>query len=85
VTALTPPAGIEVSPTVKRLREVHGMVVAGGQDKLKGRILRIGHMGHYDRADAWQWSPRSRSARAPRAAKRAALAEAAAAAWESSS
>jgi serine---pyruvate transaminase len=52
VTALTPPAGIEASAVVKRLRDVHGMVVAGGQDQLKGRILRVGHMGQYDRADA---------------------------------
>jgi aspartate aminotransferase-like enzyme len=52
VTALTPPAGIDASAVVKRLREVHGMVVAGGQDQLKGKILRVGHMGHYDQADA---------------------------------
>jgi aspartate aminotransferase-like enzyme len=36
---------------VKRLRDAHGIVVAGGQDHLKGRILRVGHMGHYDLAD----------------------------------
>jgi aspartate aminotransferase-like enzyme len=51
VTALLPPAGIEAPAVVKRLRERHGMVVAGGQDQLKGKILRIGHMGHYDLAD----------------------------------
>jgi serine---pyruvate transaminase len=51
VTALTPPPGVEARAVVERLREVHGMVVAGGQDRLKGRILRIGHMGHYDLAD----------------------------------
>lgn len=51
VTAITPPPGIEAPATVKRLREKHGMVMAGGQDQLKGRIVRIGHMGGYDRAD----------------------------------
>jgi aspartate aminotransferase-like enzyme len=51
VTALTPPAGIETSAIVKRLRETHGMVIAGGQDRLKGKIVRIGHMGAYDLAD----------------------------------
>ena len=51
VTALLPPAGLEVSAIVKRLRETHGIVVAGGQDQLKGRILRIGHMGRYDLGD----------------------------------
>ena len=51
VTALVPPAGVDASALVKRLREVHGMVVAGGQDHLKGRIIRVGHMGAYDLAD----------------------------------
>jgi aspartate aminotransferase-like enzyme len=52
VTALTPPAGVEASAVVKRLRETHGMIVAGGQDHLKGTMLRVGHMGHYDLDDA---------------------------------
>ncbi len=47
VTALTPPAGVDATAVVKRLRETHGMVVAGGQDQLKGRIVRVGHMGAY--------------------------------------
>jgi aspartate aminotransferase-like enzyme len=51
VTALRAPIGVETGAVVKRLREVHGMVVAGGQDKLKGVILRVGHMGAYDLAD----------------------------------
>lgn len=51
VTALTPPAGVEAPAVVKRLRDVHAMVVAGGQDRLKGRILRIGHMGGYQLED----------------------------------
>ncbi|MFI5371846.1 MAG: pyridoxal-phosphate-dependent aminotransferase family protein [Candidatus Eisenbacteria bacterium] len=52
VTALNPPPGIEAAAVVKHLRDIHGIVVAGGQDRLKGRILRVGHMGHYDLADA---------------------------------
>jgi aspartate aminotransferase-like enzyme len=51
LTALFPPEGIDASAVVKRLREHHGMVVAGGQDHLKGKIFRIGHMGAYDLAD----------------------------------
>lgn len=51
VTALTPPAGIEPGAIVKRLREAHGIVIAGGQDQLKGKILRVGHMGAYTLAD----------------------------------
>jgi serine---pyruvate transaminase len=52
LTALLPPEGIaDASLVVKRLREVHGMVVAGGQDQLKGKIFRVGHMGAYDLGD----------------------------------
>jgi aspartate aminotransferase-like enzyme len=51
LTALYPPEGVGASDVVKRLREVHGMVVAGGQDHLKGKILRVGHMGAYDLYD----------------------------------
>jgi aspartate aminotransferase-like enzyme len=51
VTALVPPEGIETSAIVKRLRETHGMVIAGGQDRLKGKIVRVGHMGAYDLGD----------------------------------
>ncbi|HEV2106223.1 MAG TPA: alanine--glyoxylate aminotransferase family protein [Candidatus Eisenbacteria bacterium] len=51
LTALEPPAGVEAGAVVKRLREVHGIVVAGGQDHMKGRMLRIGHMGAYDLGD----------------------------------
>jgi aspartate aminotransferase-like enzyme len=52
LTALLPPEGIvDASVIVKRLRDVHGMVVAGGQDHLKGKIFRVGHMGAYDLGD----------------------------------
>src|SRR5262249_3531098 len=51
VTARTPPASIETAAIVKRLRDTHGMVIAGGQDRLKGKIIRVGHMGAYDLAD----------------------------------
>jgi aspartate aminotransferase-like enzyme len=51
LTSLLPPEGIDASAIVKRLRETHGIVVAGGQDALKGKIFRVGHMGAYDLAD----------------------------------
>ncbi|HTM58507.1 MAG TPA: alanine--glyoxylate aminotransferase family protein [Candidatus Udaeobacter sp.] len=47
VTALVPPAGVEAQAVVQRLRERHHMILAGGQDRLKGKILRAGHMGAY--------------------------------------
>jgi aspartate aminotransferase-like enzyme len=51
VTAVRVPAGMDVSKLIKGLRERHGVVVAGGQDWLKGRILRIGHMGYVHEED----------------------------------
>jgi serine---pyruvate transaminase len=51
VTALIPPAGVDGGALTKRLRDVHGIVIAGGQDRLKGVIVRAGHMGPYDLAD----------------------------------
>ncbi len=86
VTSLIPPAGIEASAVVQRLREVHGMYVAGGQDHLKGKIFRVGHMGSYDLADihailgaldecvAALGTPGVKTAEAPRALSAASLA-----------
>jgi len=53
VTAIEPPAGVDASAVVKRLRETHGITVAGGQDHMKGKMLRIGHMGSYDLSDVY--------------------------------
>lgn len=53
VTAFEPPAGVDASATIKRLREIHGITVAGGQDHTKGKMLRIGHMGAYDLSDIY--------------------------------
>jgi aspartate aminotransferase-like enzyme len=50
-TAATPPAGIEASAIVKTLRTEHGITIAGGQDRLKGKIFRISHMGYVDGTD----------------------------------
>jgi aspartate aminotransferase-like enzyme len=51
VTAITSPAGVDAGKIVKAMRERHGMVIANGQDRLKGQSFRIGHMGAYDEAD----------------------------------
>jgi len=47
VTAVGPFDGRALDPESLRavLRRRHGLVLAGGQKKLKGRIFRIGHMG----------------------------------------
>ncbi|MCS7002181.1 MAG: alanine--glyoxylate aminotransferase family protein, partial [Dehalococcoidia bacterium] len=44
VTAVWAPEGIDVGQLRKTLRE-HGVVVAGGQGALDGKIFRIGHLG----------------------------------------
>lgn len=46
VTALTVPAGIDGQKLRQRLEEKHRITIMGGQDQAKGKIIRIGHMGH---------------------------------------
>jgi aspartate aminotransferase-like enzyme len=53
VTAIEPPAGVDAAAVVKRLRVTHGITVAGGQDAMKGKMIRIGHMGAYDLSDIY--------------------------------
>ncbi len=48
VTAVKAPAGIDGSEIVRVLNRDHGVIVAGGQGDLKGKIFRIGHVGYYD-------------------------------------
>jgi aspartate aminotransferase-like enzyme len=45
VTAAWLPEGIEWRALSKLLREEYGVVIAGGQGKMEGRIFRIGHLG----------------------------------------
>jgi aspartate aminotransferase-like enzyme len=51
LTALYPPPGLESGAIVKALKSEFGSTVAGGQGELKGRILRIAHLGYYDATD----------------------------------
>jgi len=51
LTALYPPAGVEAAALVKALKKEFGSTVASGQGRLKGQILRIAHLGHYDATD----------------------------------
>ncbi len=48
VTAVKAPAGIDGAEIVRVLNREHGVIVAGGQGDLKGKIFRIGHVGYYD-------------------------------------
>jgi len=45
VTAIRVPETVNARILLRRLREEHGVVLAGGQGRLEGRIIRIGHMG----------------------------------------
>jgi aspartate aminotransferase-like enzyme len=51
VTALCPPAGIGVKDLRNELAQRYGIESAGGQDQLKGKIFRLGHMGYVDEMD----------------------------------
>jgi len=51
LTALYAPAGLDSGAIVKALKTEFGSTVAGGQGALKGKILRIAHLGYYDATD----------------------------------
>ncbi len=51
VTAVLMPDGIDGQQVYTTLRDRHGVVLAGGQGPLRGRIVRIGHMGYMNRFD----------------------------------
>jgi aspartate aminotransferase-like enzyme len=50
ITAIIPPHGLTVDSIRKSLKERFKIMVADGQEELKGKIFRIGHMGYvFDR------------------------------------
>ncbi len=51
VTAVRGPKGIEVDALRKLLLDKYGVMFAGGQAELKGKIFRIAHMGYSDKLD----------------------------------
>ena len=46
VTAVKPGDAYDAATIVKLMRENHGIVLAGGQRRLHGKIFRIGHLGY---------------------------------------
>jgi aspartate aminotransferase-like enzyme len=50
-TALSLPEKIDGELLGKRLKENYGVTMGGGQDHLKGKIIRIGHVGYFDAFD----------------------------------
>lgn len=51
LTALLPPPGLDSGAIVGALKSEFGSTVAGGQGRLKGKILRVAHLGYYDVTD----------------------------------
>jgi serine---pyruvate transaminase len=51
LTAFSVPEGLKDGQIRNKLSERFGISTVGGQDKLKGKIIRIGHMGYTDEID----------------------------------
>ncbi len=51
VTAVRAPEGLDVKRLLAILRQEHNVVLSGGQQRLEGKIFRIGHLGYVSEAD----------------------------------
>ncbi len=51
VTAISMPESINVKALLKKLREEDGVVFAGGQEHLEGKLIRVGHLGFFQEID----------------------------------
>ena len=51
VTSVVLPAGVNGVELLRLMQEEWGVIMEGGQDHLRGRIVRIGHMGWTDWSD----------------------------------
>lgn len=51
VTAVALPPDLDAGQLLARLREEHGVILAGGQGRQTGKIIRIGHLGYVTAAD----------------------------------
>jgi len=51
LTAVTVPAGVDGGAVMKTMEQRYGVKIAGGQNQLKGKIFRLGHIGYYDEGD----------------------------------
>jgi len=51
VTPVNVPDGVDGKRLVKIMSDEHGITIAGGQDHLKGKIFRVGHLGYIDKFD----------------------------------
>jgi aspartate aminotransferase-like enzyme len=51
LTVARVPAGLDGWVLLDKLEKQYGLKLAGGQDELKGKIIRLGHMGYIDQFD----------------------------------
>jgi aspartate aminotransferase-like enzyme len=51
ITAVSVPDGVDGKKLLKILREEYNTVLSGGQQKLDGKIFRIGHLGYVSESD----------------------------------
>jgi aspartate aminotransferase-like enzyme len=51
VTGIRMPGGIDGTAVIKQMRVRYGITIAGGQDHLKGKIVRIAHIGYVSEFD----------------------------------
>ncbi|MEW6171187.1 MAG: alanine--glyoxylate aminotransferase family protein, partial [Candidatus Omnitrophota bacterium] len=51
LTAIKVPASIDGEKLVKTMRDTYGVTIAGGQAELKGKVIRIAHMGYINEFD----------------------------------
>jgi aspartate aminotransferase-like enzyme len=51
LTAVRMPEGVDSSSVVRAMHDRWGVTVADGEARLKGRIVRIGHLGYISEAD----------------------------------
>jgi serine---pyruvate transaminase len=51
LTVIKVPDGIDGSVVLSKLEKQYGLRLAGGQDALKGKIIRLAHMGYIDQFD----------------------------------
>jgi aspartate aminotransferase-like enzyme len=51
LTAVKVPPNIDGEKLTKTMRDTYGITMAGGQDHLKGKIIRMAHMGALDEYD----------------------------------
>jgi aspartate aminotransferase-like enzyme len=51
LTVARVPAGLDGNELLKKLEKQYGLKLANGQDTLKGKIIRLSHMGYCDQFD----------------------------------